>query len=240
MSIKTKSNLEPDKLLREIAKLRGDLLTIGGRVSHDLLTPLGGILISVQLLKETLPNRDPSVALALDSLFSSADEIKQLVESVSRLAKATALPSPKEKVAMGEIVSEMLERLKGRISQCGATVSAPRSWPEVEGVPDWLELVWRSFLDNALRRGGLKIQLGWLCEKKEFRFWISDNGGDVPARAKAQIFQTFDSLHGLDNAHGLGLSIAQRLVELQGGRCDCETNAEGEPRFCFTLPAGKA
>jgi signal transduction histidine kinase len=235
MSMKTKSDLEREQLLRDNAKLRGDLLTIGGRVRHDLLTPLGSILISIQLLKETLPDNDPSVALAMDSLSSSVDEIKQLVESVGMLAKATALPLPKEKVAMGAIVSEMLKELKSRISKSGATVSAPDSWPQIEGVPGWLEFVWRSFLANALQNGGLKIQLGWIQEKKEFRFWVSDNGTGVPAETNAQIFQTFDSLHGLDSAHGLGLSIVQRLVELQGGICGYQP-APGGACFYFTLP----
>jgi len=236
MSAKNKLDLGSEELLQENARLRGDLLTIGGRVSHDLLTPLGSILISLQLLKETLPNENPTVALALESLATSAEEIKQLVESVSLLAKADGGSSPNKRVAMGEIVSAVLAQFEKQISKSGATVASPKLWPGVDGVPKWLEFVWRSFLADALQRGGRKIQLGWKREKTEFHFWMSDDGQDGSADAEARMFQSFDSLHGLDSAAGVGLSIARRLVESQGGHCGCEVNA-GTPHFFFTLPA---
>ena len=43
-------------------------------------------------------------------------------------------------------------------------------------------------------------------------------------------------LHEPDAAHGLGLSIVQRLMELQGGHCGYEPRLEGGSRFYFTLP----
>ena len=234
MSAKTKINLGPVE--QENARLRGDLLTIGSRVSHDLLTPLGGIYVSVQLLKETLPNAGPSGSLGIDSLLSSADEIKHILESVSVLAKATARPLPKQTVPMQEIISAVMDKLESRISRRGAKVTVSDSWPEVEAVPAWVEFIWRSLLSNALQHGGLNIELGWARDKKEFRFFVSDNGPGIPREMRPQLFQTFDSLQGLDSRRGLGLSVVQRLADLQGGRCDYDHTAEDHPRFSFTLP----
>lgn len=236
MSTSPKSSSEAEQLLRENAQLRGDLLTIGSRFSHDLLTPLGGISISIQLLKETLPANNPSATLAMDSLSSSVNEIKELAESVSLLAKATARPRPKERVDMGEIVLTVQEELAGQTAKQGATLTTPETWPELEGVPAWIEFIWRSFLNDALRRGGLKIQLGWSRQKKAFHFWMTDNGRPVPAETGAEVFKPFDSLRGLDSTSGLGLSIARRLAELQGGHCAYETATNGGPRLSFTLP----
>jgi len=50
------------------------------------------------------------------------------------------------------------------------------------------------------------------------------------------LFRPFDQLH-LLRAPGLGLSIVQRLVSLQGGRCGYERLNDGSNRFYFTLPA---
>ncbi|HZL13619.1 MAG TPA: HAMP domain-containing sensor histidine kinase, partial [Verrucomicrobiae bacterium] len=81
-----------------------------------------------------------------------------------------------------------------------------------------------------------RVELGWLAEKNKFRFWAGDNGGAIPPEKIAKLFQPFHSLHEPDAAHGLGLPIVQRLMELQGGDCGYE-RAAGGGRFYFTLPA---
>jgi K+-sensing histidine kinase KdpD len=236
MSATNKSISEQDRLVHENVRLRGDLLTIGSRVSHDLRTPLGSILSTGELLRETLLEKEPLIAAQMDPLFSSVDEMMRLIKCVGLVAKASANPVPDERVKMGEIVSGILQRLESRILKNGATVDSPDTWPEVKGVPGWLEFIWWNFLANALQHGGPKIQLGWLREKDEYRFWISDNGKGVPVQLQPKLFQTFDSLHKPNSTRGLGLSIVHRLVELQSGRCGHERNAESGPVFYFLLP----
>jgi signal transduction histidine kinase len=106
----------------------------------------------------------------------------------------------------------------------------------VNGVFPWLEVVWWNLLANALQFGKDRIELGWQKENGELRFWICDNGAGVPMEKRDKLFQPFHTLHEPDAAHGLGLSIVQRLMELQGGRCRYEPRAEGGSRFYFTLP----
>jgi len=234
--MKNESVSAQDRLVRENARLRGDLLTIGSRVSHDLRTPLGGIVSTGELLKEMLAEKEPAAKAPVNSLFTSVDEIIRSIKCVSLVTKASANPSPKKPVVMAEIVSGVLQRLESRILKKDAAVTAPDSWPEVEGVADWLEFIWWNFLANALQHGGGRIQLGWERNKNEIKFWIGDNGGGVPAEWRAKLFQTFDSLHQPDSARGLSLSVVQRLVELQGGDCGYEPNPKNGARFFFTLP----
>jgi signal transduction histidine kinase len=231
------SENELETLQLENSRLRGDLLTIGRRVAHDLRTPLGSILISVELLKESAAKNDVT-ASAVKSLIASVDEISRLIKSVSLFAKATSSSPAMETVSMMEIASAILAQAERKIAARGATVSAPDSWPEVSGISHWLEFVWWSFLDNALRHGGKKIRLDWRREKNEFRFSICDDGKVVSAATRERLFQPFDSLHEPDSTRGVSLSIVQRLVELQGGQCGYELTGEGHPCFYFTLPAG--
>ncbi len=172
-----KPNLE--MLAKENAQLRGDLLTIGRRVSHDLRTPLGGISMSIELLRELLAKND-AASDALQSLECSADELSRLIKSLSVLAKATAHPQPMENVAMGEIVWGVVQQLERRALKRGATVKAPEVWPRATGHPGWLEFIWWNLLANALQYGGLVIQLDWAKEKERLRFWIRDNGPASP------------------------------------------------------------
>jgi signal transduction histidine kinase len=228
-----------EELLRENARLRGDLLTVAVRVSHDLRTPLGGIVNTGELLQEILREENPAAAALADSLFTSVDEMSKLIGQIRIITRATADPKPKERVNMAEIVSGVLQRLESRILKKSATVAEPASWPEVNGVADWLEFIWWNFLANALQHAGEKprIELSWHQEKDGFRFQVCDNGGGVPAEGRAKLFQPFDALHKPDSSFGLGLSVVQRLVDLQGGDCGYEPNPKGGACFFFTLPA---
>jgi signal transduction histidine kinase len=228
-----------DQLLRENVRLRGDLLTVAIRVSHDLRTPLGGIVSTGEMFKEILAEKEPASAALADSLFVSVDDMSKLIGQICVITKASADPKPKERIKMGTIVSGALQRLEGRIFKKSATIVEPDSWPEVNGVADWLEFIWRSFLANALQHAGEKpqIELSWQREKGAFRFQVCDHGVGVPEEVRPRLFQAFDSLHKLGSARGLGLSVVQRLVDLQGGTCGYEPNPRGGSCFYFTLPA---
>jgi signal transduction histidine kinase len=233
MPAKNESELE-----RELARLRGDLLTIGSRVAHDLRTPLGGLVSTGEVLKEILAELDPSSATVTAPLFHSADELAKLIKQVSFVTKATVRPLPKAPVQMGLIVSGVMQRLESRILKQPATVVESGSWPEVAGVASWLEFIWWNFLMNALQHAGEKphVELGWRKETNAFRFHVSDNGGGVPVDLQTVLFQPFDTLHKPDSTRGLGLSIVRRLVELQDGNCGYEPNPNGGACFFFTLP----
>ncbi len=236
--MKNESVSEQDRLVRENARLRGDLLTVATRISHDLRAPLGGIMSTGEILREILAEKEPASVALTNPLFSSVDELSRLIKSVSIVTKASARPRAKGKVHMGEIVSGVLQQLESRTLKRRATLVEPDSWPEVEGVDAWLEVIWWNLLANALQHAGEspRIEFGWREETGKIRFWISDNGPGVPAGKRNKLFQTFDSLHEPDSLHGLGLSVVQRLVELQGGDCGYEVNPKVGARFFFTLP----
>ena len=229
------------RLLRENERLRGDLRTIAHRISHDLRTPLGGILTAGEALKEMLSGQDPSSVELVKSLLDSADELDKLISRVSLLTGVSANPVTKRPVAMEEVVWAALQRLDRQILEKGALVTQPASWPEVMGVSSLLETIWWNLLVNALQHGKEKVrlELGWSQNVREFLFWVCDNGDGVPPRIVSNLFQPFHSLHHTNARKGLGLSIVQRLVELQGGYCRYEPNPQGGSCFHFTLPGSE-
>jgi len=222
----------------ENARLRGDLLTVAKRFSHDLRTPLGGIVSSVEVVKELLAKHDPPAVGVADALLISAEEIGQLIKQLSFVVRASAIPLVKTTGSMGDPVFTALQRLESRILKQAAVVHEPESWPSVSGVPVWLEAIWWHMLLNSLKHGqpGRDIHLGWASGNDSFRFWIRDNGPGVPELLRDKLFTEFNSLHARQDVPGLGLSIVRRLVELQGGSCGHESPASGGALFFFTLP----
>jgi signal transduction histidine kinase len=230
------------RLRREIASLRGDLLTFGLRIAHDLRTPLGGIAVSAETLKDALSEDFPEDLPLVKPISDSCDEMAALIRQVSIVAKATARPVVRERVGMGSVVWAARERLAPAIREAKATINEAKSWPEVVGDAVSLETIWWNLLSNALRHSGKepKIDLGWEPVGETLRFWVSDHGTGVPEKNRRLLFYPFSRLHEPNAMRGLGLPIVQRLVQLTGGYCGYESVAGGGGRFFFVLSPSAA
>ena len=226
-------------LAEDNARLRGDLLTISRRISHDLRTPLAGIGIACAAIFEDQSEPNATAAALAQSISECVDEITALIERVSLVVKASAEPVSIGRVAMAEVVRAALQRLEHRILQNGATVKHPAAWPTVSGVAPWLEVAWSNLIANALQYGGspAQVELGWRPDKDEYVFWVEDRGPGVAEKMTAMLFEPFDRMHGISAPHGLGLPIVHRFVTLQGGRCGYAPRQGGGSRFTFTVPA---
>ena len=231
---------DPAILTMENSRLRGDLLTVARRVIHDLRTPLGSITAAGEMLKEVFAESDPKSTSLVAPVFASAEELARILDRVGFVLKASAHPDPKLPVPMAEPVTVALQRLERRIVLSKASITQPSDWPIVSGVARWLETIWWNFLANSLQYGGPtpRINLHWRESDGQFRFWIVDSGSGVLPEARQHLFQPFHTLHEMNSTRVFGLSIVQRLVELQGGSCGYEGIADGGACFYFTLPAG--
>ena len=227
-----------ENVARENERLRGDLLTLARRVSLDFRSPLGGIISSGEALKEILADTDPESLPLVASALASAEELSRLIQRVSFVLKATAVPIAPTPTEMGEAVTAALQRLEVRAMKQGAIITQPASWPQVDGVAVWLDAIWWNLVGNALQHAGsspVRIQLGWTHGKGKTEFWVTDNGGGVSEAKRKKLFQPFDTLHEDGATGGLGLSIVQRLVELQGGSCGYRSSEAGGACFYFFL-----
>jgi signal transduction histidine kinase len=222
----------------ENARLRGDLLTIASRISHDLRTPLGGILTAAEVLREMLADVKQPETLT-KAIVDSVDDMTRLIRQISFVTRATAQPQPLKPVNMSHVFVNVQQRNQRLITRRGATVVEPPSWPQVNGVADWLEFAWASLLTNALQHTPekVRIELSWREEKGRCRFGVADNGGGVREDLRSTLFYPFHLLHKPDGGRGFGLSVVQRLMELQGGSCGYEP-LPGGSLFYFSLPTG--
>jgi len=233
------SALAEHGIRRELARARGDLLAIASRVTHDLRTQTAAILATSELLKEILVEAEPARATLIQPIFDSIDNLEKIIVRLSFLTKASAQGASKKPMDMGESVFRALQRMEGEIIRKNASIVQPAFWPEVAGEPPWVETIWCNLVGNALIHGGERprIELGWMRQEAEHKFWIRDYGLGVPPEKRTQLFEPFHLLHRTNSPRGLGLPLAQRLVELQGGRCGYAPQEDGGSDFFFTLPA---
>jgi signal transduction histidine kinase len=118
-------------------------------------------------------------------------------------------------------------------------IVVPNTWPVALGHGPWVEEVWVNYLSNALKYGGQppRVELG-ATEQTDgtVRFWVRDNGPGLTAEEQTRLFRLFTRLDRVRaKGHGLGLSIAQRIVEKLGGQVGVESEIGQGSVFSFTL-----
>jgi signal transduction histidine kinase len=228
------------RLRRENARLREDLLSIATRVAHDLRSPLGGVLTSAELLKEVLATDAPDSSALVDPVIESVDGLMKLIRQLSLIAKASARPGARTRVNMGAPIWAATQKLERRMTAQGVDFKPAELWPDVIGDTAWLEAIWQALLANAIEHAGAapRIEAGWDRAEGGHRFWVRDDGA-VPPDKRETLFPHFHRLHQPNAPRGLGLAIVRRLVEAMDGRCGYEPVSEKGSCFYFTLPAAE-
>jgi signal transduction histidine kinase len=224
-------------LRRENARLRGDLNTVGRRLTHDLRTPLNSISTANEVLAERGAASEATTLLC-QSISSAVAEVGHLIDRVGSVFRATARPARLQPLDMEEAVWNALQTLDMQARAAGAKTVVSKSWPTVTGAAPHVELMWTNLLANSLQHGGPspRIEIGWERAGPQTRFWVRDSGPGVGPAKRAQLFHPIDRLNELNAPRGYGLSLVQRLAELQGGTTGYDPQPAPGGTFFFTLP----
>ena len=226
--------------LRRTDRLRAALLN---SVSHDLRTPLTGILGSATTLLdygEVLPaseRRDLA-----ESVRDAADRLARYVGGLLELAQleAGALHARHEELFLRELVDEARRRSAPAAGARGIEVDDDTSGVSVMGDAALLTQALVNLLDNAVRHGRAATPVRVLIDHDDggARVLVEDDGPGVPPSLRARLFQPFAGEGRAGGGAGLGLSIARGFVEAMGGELRVESPAsEGRgARFVIRLP----
>lgn len=205
-------------------------------VSHELRTPLTSIYgFSEVLIDNGLV--DPAMSMELMTLINAeAGELSRMVEDLltsSRL-DAGALSVQIERVDLGEALDQVVVPLR----RTGLAMEVECADIHVEADPLRIRQVIRNLVSNAHRHGGPEVAI----RASEVDGWahlvVADNGDGIPEALEDRLFQRFVNEGRralLAGSVGLGLAVAQALVERMGGTIRYD-RADGWTFFSVTLP----
>ena len=227
-------------------------------VAHDLKEPLGHVLGFAEILEQdysSLPEQD--LRRSLRTIARSSNKMANIINELLLLAGLRREAPEMMPVDMATAVDGALGRLAYVIEEHQAEVILPASWPVALGHGPWIEEVWVNYLSNALKYGGQppRIELGFdegspsggpagsrgpSRTNGNVRYWVRDNGRGLTPEDQARLFTPFTRLEQVSaRGHGLGLSIARRIVERMGGQVGV-ASVEGQGSiFSFTLSADR-
>ena len=190
-------------------------------VSHELRSPLARIRLALELL----PHDDASAAHRAD-LERDLAEIDRLIDDVLTAARleATGLPAQLAPVDVNALLDEIGDRARRDPGLAGWDVRVVAG-PPTRLLADELLLkraLW-NLVDNARKYGAPPLTLSAVTREGHAEISVADDGPGIPAEDRAQVFNPFfrrDPARSPDRGGGgvgLGLTLAQRVVEVHGG-----------------------
>ena len=221
--------------LREADRLKDALLA---SVSHDLRTPLTTIKALAHELGALGDERSQVIE-------EQADRLNHLVAGLLDLSRlnAGAMPLHVELNAVDDLLSAALQDTEPRLAGRTLVVDLPTDGELLVGRFD-LALAIRvlvNLIENAIKYSspGTTIRLAVRREESNLLVSVSDQGPGVPAGEEERIFTPFyrpSSERPDAGSAGLGLAIARRMAEWQGGAVTYTRTSQGSS-FTLALPA---
>jgi signal transduction histidine kinase len=212
-------------------------------VSHELRTPLTIMLSSLDLLG-TVGAADPEFQRrALADMRVETERMARMVSQLLLLARTDAgATMAGEALLVVDVLADVCRQ--ARPPEGGATFSCDDlsclEGAAVWGNADYLKQIFLILLDNAFKYTPApgSVRLGAELQQESVAVRISDTGVGIAASHLPRIFDRFYRAGNAQASRGmgLGLAIAQRLVEQHAGRIEVESAVGRGSRFTVSLP----
>ena len=231
--------------LQEVRRLKSEFLA---NMSHELRTPLNSIIGFAELMhKGKAGPMEPDHIEFLGDIISSSRRLLQLVNDVLDLAKLESgrieyHPNPTDLL---QLVYEIRDILKSQINEKRLKLEIAVD-PTVASVivdATRLKQVLYTLLSNAVKftpaEGRIAIRARSVAS--DWALCVEDTGIGIAAEDLPKLFVEFPRIAGAINREGsgLGLALAQRIVEGHGGRLEATSTLGEGSAFTATLPRGR-
>ncbi|MGP1373795.1 MAG: hybrid sensor histidine kinase/response regulator [Almyronema sp.] len=246
-----KARLEKQTALQTFSQQALDTLrhSLSATLPHELRTPLHGITGFAQLLKMSAIAQDPAeVAEIADCILTSAARLEQLIDKFLLYGRLNSLVSSPQVPKMLQVQPCAVSQLVALPAQQQAEKADRLADLELI-LPDIDELVCSQFslskiteelTENAFKFSavGDRVEIHCQSEPNWLILTVTNQGRGMTATQIAEIsaYHQFDRAHYEQQGLGLGLAIAQRLAELQGGSLTITSTPESDISVRVKLP----
>lgn len=224
-------------------RYRGNLLRA---ISHDLRTPLSGIMGTAEILLDMTNRNDPRYNLT-EEIYIDAEWLHSMVENILSLTRLQEgkLVLNKQLEAVEEVVGIAIHHILQRSPKQEIITDIPNELLLIPMDAKLIGQVLVNLLDNAIKHNpdGKEIRISVHKDIKTHNavFTVADKGEGIAEADLPKIFEVFytsaakhaDARQG----NGLGLAICDAIVKAHGGNIEAHNNPDGEgAEFVFTLP----
>ena len=231
--------------LEHAVRMRDDFMSI---VSHEVRTPLNGLILETQLRKMHLA-RDNASAFTLDKMKAMVERDERQIQSLIRLiedmldvsrirtGKLSIRPS---RFDLSVAVGNLLESFAAQVSAAQSSVNYRAGQPVIGQWDEFrIEQVVSNLLTNALRYGAKKpIDVSVYVQGDQAVIEVTDQGIGISEENQQRIFQQFERVAGshVVTGLGLGLFISEQIVAAHNGQITVRSTLGEGAMFRVCLP----
>ena len=214
-------------------------------VSHEFRTPLALMLAPLEDLLRERDRLPPNTGSAIDVAVRNARRLLRLVDSLldfSEVESQQRHPSL-ERTNIGDLTADIVSAFRSAIEAAGLQlrVEIERDLPMVPLNREMWEKIVSNLLSNAFKftfEGVITIKLRALRLHAELE--VSDSGVGIPQNELPNIFKRFHRVRGAKartvEGSGIGLAIAQDLVQRMGGQIRVRSAENRGSTFTIWMP----
>ncbi|MBR5409531.1 MAG: HAMP domain-containing histidine kinase [Clostridia bacterium] len=211
------------------ARRERELRTYVENVAHSIKTPLAGLSLQLELLREEAGASD-----RLDAAEEQAKKIRRYISSLLTLARMQAgrVRFERAQVELAELCAEQCAAYGGRVEFCAETADGVT----VRGDREWLGEAVGVLLQNAVRygEGAVRARLGVFAGSA--RFTVENDGGAPLEVPPARLSERYYVPKEDGTSTGIGLSVAAAVAEAHGGSLVLRPRSDGGMTAALSLP----
>lgn len=224
-----------------LESVRQEFQSFSHSISHDLRAPLRAMDGFANMLKRSLgANLATESAHAFARIHENVSRMSKLIDGLLDFSALSWLALTKKQVNPRAIAQKSFEAvsLSEKDRQIDFSVA---EMPACEADSALLRRLFDNLLSNALKftrkQQSTVIRVGCRQENGEHVYFVQDNGAGFDMDYAGKLFHAFQRLHSESEFEGtgMGLAIAQRIVQRHGGRIWAEGHVDRGATFSFML-----
>ena len=235
---------EKSEALEEVEKTNSSKISFFQNISHELRTPMHGILSFARLGMSLDAQKNPDkVNKYFTNINKSAGRLMDMINSIMDLAKLESghMNFKFSNIDFTKIIIQIVDEFKAFRIEKGINVKFDSECElRVDVDAEMISLVLRNLLSNALKmtEAGTDIEIKALIIHNELTVSICDKGPGIPEEELINIFEKFVQA-GEGRKHGgtgLGLALCREIIVAHNGKIFAINQINGGACFEFIIP----
>ena len=214
-------------------------------VSHELKTPLQGIIGSAELIENGMVKPE-DMPRFIGHIRKEASRLVTLIEDILRLSQLDeGRQMPSEQVDLFELADEVKSVLEGACEAKNINMKLMGEHVCVDGVKRLLYEIIYNLCDNAVKynnEGGI-ADIDISSDEKNAYITVRDSGIGIPQDQQQRVFERFyrvDKSHSKESGGtGLGLSIVKHAVSYHNGTVSMKSEPGNGTEIRVSIPLSK-
>lgn len=242
-----KLKLRLENIQAESDKIEEERTKLFAEISHELRTPLTAVQGFTEAIRDGMVEDEALQKKYIDMIYTQTLHITRLVEDILVLSRleSGAVTVKKLPLDLVALASGVVMSMEGLAKKNNNSILFEKKIENavVVGDVDRMEQILRNLLKNAINateNGIIKVAVE--TSQYEVLVTIEDNGIGIPSDDLPHIWDRFYRVKNLRNINllekgtGLGLVIVKKLVQLQGGKIDAESQIGNGTTFRISIP----